>query len=323
MKYYWFIGNKRIAETYYRELLEKDEVVFISKDKAFKNIFLCSAFRFLFSQIVNSKIKMPAKKTIFALLLREYNVLDLNDTVLIFHEGWFDDDISNYLKHTYIRLKTVLYFDDTVETYSKAIPSLNPYSLKEKYDYVFAYNPSDVAEYGFIQYNACFSKLNISYNAERQSDLCFIGQPKDRYTMLKRIFDYLGEKCNCNFIVVGENDGDDNGIRMTTRYMDYEEYLQHEISSNCILEILKADTQGATFRCWEAVYYNRKLITNWKGITSFEYYDPRFMMYFEKPEDIDIDFVKSKIEVDYHYLGDNSPSVFLRNIEGIISGENC
>lgn len=321
-KIYWFIGNRKISETYYRELLDREDVSFISKDNVFNKSGLSKLFRLAFSQKINSRVRVPFKKHIFRYLLNKYGIINSSNTVFIFHEGWFDRDISDLLKKNYPRIKTIIYFDDTIETYAQSIPSLDPMKLKEQFDFVLAYNPKDAEKYGLIKCNACFSKLTVAADTNMKSDICFIGQPKDRYELLGSIRDFVGRECKINFIVVGDSEGNDEGIILTKEYMSYEKYLQNEISSNCILEILKGDTQGATFRCWEAVYYNKKLLTNWKGITSFEYYDSRFMRYFEKPEDIDVNFVKSEIDVDYHYKGDNSPSMFLKHIESIISEEN-
>lgn len=287
----------------------------------FTNKFISKLFRIIFSQVVNSKIKIPFKRYFFRYLLKKYNVKNTEDCILIFHEGWFDKDISKCIRSKYSNVTSVLYFDDTIETYAKSIPSLKPYELKKYYDYVMTYDPSDASKYGFIKCSACFSKIGLdkSLIKNTKSDLCFIGQPKDRYSLLLAICNHIKDRCSYDFIVVGDKDGNDSGICLTKQYMTYEQYLSHEISSNCILEILKGDTQGATFRCWEAVYYNKKLLTNWKGITSFRYYNPKYMRYFEKPEDIDIDFLVSQDQVDYHYKGENSPITFLNNLKKIIN----
>ena len=102
--------------------------------------------------------------------------------------------------------------------------------------------------------------------------------------------------------------------------MPYTEYLSNEINSNCILEILKEDTASPTFRCWEAVYYNKKLLTNWKGIRSFAYYNPGFMRYFENENDIDVSFILDKTKPDYGYKDENSPLSFVDNVKKLVEG---
>lgn len=69
-----------------------------------------------------------------------------------------------------------------------------------------------------------------------------------------------------------------------------------------------------TLRAYEAVAYNRKLLSNNKTILSFEYYDPRFMRYFEQVKDIDWDWVKEDANVDYDYKGEFSPVLLIDDI---------
>ena len=95
----------------------------------------------------------------------------------------------------------------------------------------------------------------------------------------------------------------------------YSEALRRTLEAKCILDVVRPNQTGMTLRYYEAVTYNRKLLTNNPSLFSFPYYDERFMQYFEKVEDIDWDWVKEDIEVDYHYNGEFSP---LRLMEDII-----
>lgn len=107
----------------------------------------------------------------------------------------------------------------------------------------------------------------------------------------------------------------DKGIELyNNSWIPYEQVLRESLKANCILEIVRPGQAGLTLRSYEAVCYNRKLLTNNKAILDFEFYDPRFMQYFEKLEDIDWDWVKEDVEVDYHYNGEFSPLHLLEDI---------
>ena len=73
---------------------------------------------------------------------------------------------------------------------------------------------------------------------------------------------------------------------------------------------------GLSLRPYEAVCYNRKLLTNNKSILDFPYYDSRYMQYFETVEEIDWDWVKEDIPVDYGYDCKFSP---MRLLEHMVS----
>lgn len=66
-----------------------------------------------------------------------------------------------------------------------------------------------------------------------------------------------------------------------------------------------------TLRFWEAVIYNKKLYTNWAGAVNSPYYDSRFMRVFNNPDEIDYDFIKERIWVNYNYQGELSPVKYL------------
>lgn len=83
--------------------------------------------------------------------------------------------------------------------------------------------------------------------------------------------------------------------------------MARAVHDNCILEIVRKNFIGFTQRYYEAVIFNKKLLTNNKEITELAYYDERYMQYFEKIEDIDWEWVRREVEVDYHYQGDFSP----------------
>ena len=46
----------------------------------------------------------------------------------------------------------------------------------------------------------------------------------------------------------------------------------------------------------------------------FEFYNAKYMQYFEKVDDIDWDWVKREEKINYEYNGDFSPKCFLRRI---------
>jgi hypothetical protein len=81
--------------------------------------------------------------------------------------------------------------------------------------------------------------------------------------------------------------------------MAYDEELQMAYNTDCIVEVLKEGQSGISLRTCEAIAFNKKLITNNKSLLSMPFYDERYMRLFSCAEDIDIDFIKEKIDVKY------------------------
>ena len=74
------------------------------------------------------------------------------------------------------------------------------------------------------------------------------------------------------------------------------------------MEILQKGQTGPTLRYFEAVCYNKKLLTNNPHIVNFPFYKPEWMKIYQKPEDIDINWLKEKEQIDYGYNGEFSPT---------------
>ena len=96
----------------------------------------------------------------------------------------------------------------------------------------------------------------------------------------------------------------------------YKEVLESTLKANCILEIVRPGQVGFTLRTFEAVVYNKKLLTNNENIKDFKFYNPQYMKIFKKIEDIDWKWVHETLNVDYHYDDSFSPLRFIKEIEG-------
>lgn len=319
----WFIRNDEDKNRYYYELDKNEEVRFVYKNHAFSRFFMSKVFRLSFSVKVNNWLKLPWKSFLLEMIYKTIRFEKNKPLVFVFNQGWYDKTIIKWLKKKHSEIITILYCDDTIECFAKEISDLRPEKLGDEFDYVLCYNIGDVKKYGYTLVNACISKHeNLNDEQFEPSDLSFIGQAKDRDVLLQSISEYLDGKCEMDFLLIGSSSNGNENIKVTDRYLTYKEYLSRECAANCILELVKGDTEGATLRCWEAVYYNKKLLTNWKGIFEFPFYNPNHIQYFEKPEEIDIKFLTEKIPVEYNYQGQNSPELFLKNIADLITNSD-
>ena len=69
-----------------------------------------------------------------------------------------------------------------------------------------------------------------------------------------------------------------------------------------------------TLRYYEAITYNKKLITNNEMVKKLPFYNPYYMFVFCDPEDIDLAWVKRSVKVDYHYNNEFSPKELVKDI---------
>jgi hypothetical protein len=91
--------------------------------------------------------------------------------------------------------------------------------------------------------------------------------------------------------------------------------VEHIEETNCIVEILQENQKTQSIRYFEAIFFNKKLLTNNPRITELPYYDERFMKFFSSADGIDFEWVRKKEAVDYGYRGEFSPVHFVEQIE--------
>lgn len=107
--------------------------------------------------------------------------------------------------------------------------------------------------------------------------------------------------------------------RMDAGFYNYEDLIDYMLEYDVILDIVQDEQVGLSLRPYEAVVYNKKLLTNNRSIFDFQFYNPQYMFYFEKVSDINWSDVFNKHEVDYHYQNEYSP---LHLVEHIMAEAN-
>ena len=127
---------------------------------------------------------------------------------------------------------------------------------------------------------------------------------------------------DCNFIIVKENKEEEElavGLSLTERRYSYSEVAAMANSTNCIIEVLMDGQKTQSFRYFEAITYNKKLLTNNPNISTLPYYDSRYMKYFSNVDEVDSAWVKKKEEINYGYQGEFSQINLLNIIEKYFS----
>ena len=193
------------------------------------------------------------------------------------------------------------------------------FEQKMGFDYIFSFDLQDVKKYGFIYTNVPYSAVfdEVEKNIEYDIYLAANIKTKGGVKIFHEIFNYLaseGVHAHYRLVNVPETDQKYKEEIIYNRHIEYPEIIKGVKKSNCILEVLPTDQSGATLRYYEAVCYNKKLLTNNKNVVNLPFYNPDYIHVFERPEDIDWNWVKERIPVDYHYDGRFSPTHLIDKI---------
>lgn len=215
--------------------------------------------------------------------------------------------------------KLIFYFIDGVDRVAQisGISIEKLHAFLKNFDAAYTYDRLDAQKYNlpFIEIPVWISHSVPS--GEINKELYFCGRDKKRSDFLLQIYDHLHEagiRCDFRIDATDGHTYEREGIRFS-EWATYDKIVDEVLDTNCILEILAANNYGATLRYKEAVIYNKKLLTNNPEVTKLPYYDSRWMRYFEKAEDIDLEWLRTVEPVDYGYKGDFSAEHFLNTVE--------
>ena len=227
--------------------------------------------------------------------------------------------------------KLVLLLIDSLSanSYHLRYPSVRRTISNFKWDEVVSFDEADCKKYGYKYMGQhLYTKLSpqdvgLSDNHTVDYDLQYAGADKrGRNAIVYQIFKYLTDKnVKCKFTMMDNIANDykykiQPGLKIIHRGIPYRQILRDVMSTNVILEVMQGGQIQQTARYYEAVCYNKKLLTNNDYVKKLQFYNPEYMKIFHSLEDIDIDWLRDdSMKIDYHYDNEFSPVKILDIID--------
>lgn len=159
------------------------------------------------------------------------------------------------------------------------------YPLIPFFDQFYVFDKSDLHQNVFQFYpitNFYFDDdQNENQNHEIEYDLFFVGTLIERrmknIKRLNKKCKKLGLKPFINLYCQNPKDKeayDDQGYHFIHEHMSYEENIKNVKRSGILLDFLNTTHEGLSFRTFEALHYNKKLITNNPRVKDYDFYHP-------------------------------------------------
>lgn len=194
--------------------------------------------------------------------------------------------------------------------------------LKKDFEFVITYHAGDAKKYRLLHKEQTYpySIGMMNGNAIMEFDVLFVGNAKQRLGLIHDVYLTLVENgIRCRFYINGVNSNDQlaNSDIIYNHMLSYENYLKEVQKCRCILEVCQVGNES-TYRYDEAVVNNKKLLFNDPSCMDRKYFNKEFMHYFQNAADLDIDWIRRDISVDYKYENDFSPNRFLKYIDDIL-----
>lgn len=294
-----------------------------------KNVFLRFLRKVNISWTINQYIPLPFRERWYS--RPEINIEQKKEYCVIVLDGAMKGLKPSELNELFAKdnVRGVLVLINSLDASSVAVLESKKKFVKVSWDAVYTFDPGDVKKYGCKYLGNCYySKHDIAaacekFPNEEESDVYFAGGLKgDREELIISVFEMMrqnGIQTNFNLSVSGTRRFEHNRYAGQIHYCGggwrpYEKILAGVSQSKVILEILQKGQNGPSLRYYEAVCCNKRLLTNNPGVVELPYYDTRFMKVFHSAADIDYDWIKEDISVDYQYSEDFSPKYMLKRV---------
>jgi hypothetical protein len=159
------------------------------------------------------------------------------------------------------------------------------------FDKFFSFEPKNVKDHNLLFLPNFYSPdLAANKDSEPQFDLSYVASSDDRLPTLERILDsliHLHLETNIN-IVAAETMANKNekSIRWFTDVLPRKETIRIMNNSRVLLDIAQPKQEGLSFRIFEAMKLEKKIITTNRSVTAYDFYDPNNVFVWENENTI-------------------------------------
>ena len=212
-------------------------------------------------------------------IIEQLNEIGFQDQILVINpELIFKEFHLEIKKHT---KKYIAYLYDSV--------SRNPIThlLDGVFDEIYSFDKTDIAKYGFKEttnYNYITTKPVVR-QFENVPDVIYIASFDERMTYLANFASYLRKRnYTFNFIISGKKatlfyfkkrfSGQFDPVIFRRRKINQNELLELYAQSKVILDLTRDNQVGLSFRAFEAMGLEKKLITDNVVIKEYAFYNP-------------------------------------------------
>jgi len=207
---------------------------------------------------------------------------EVNDyDTFILGENCYNVKFTNYIRKHNKDARIIVFFWNCVGNLYKHI-------LDDKnVDEFWSYDKNDVEKYN-MKYNTQLYSKNVKLPKKKiVTDIFFCGRDKGRMDVLNQLKDEFDKRNIKSKLIM---------IKKEKEFIGYEKYLGYIAESKAILDLFSRNQIGLSLRCMEALFFEKKLITNNLDIVNYEFYNPNNIFIIGKD---DINNINDFLNSDY------------------------
>lgn len=198
------------------------------------------------------------------------------DTIIV-HMSYLTLRLCEYINKCNPNAKVIAWW------WNRIIDSEKPSLQKGKYE-AWSFDIHDCERYNLKFNHQYYFKSFIIPNQKKEWDIYFCGSDSGRGDEIVRLYNAFKEMgLNAKIQVVFPKS---SAVppEIVSEYVDYKEIRQNISKSDAVLEIVREGQSGPTLRMMEAMYFQKKLITNNAAVKDEDFYnEDRIFLYTERP----------------------------------------
>lgn len=174
------------------------------------------------------------------------------------------------------------------------------FSKSRFFSSIFSFDKEDIIKYPELKLRFITNFYLENYNEiiDVEHDLYYIGVGlQERIEVLENLKKDLPRR-NMLLMVGGKQNHDRPSSIIYTDGISYKENLNNVVKSKCLIDIKINVHNGLSFRFFEALYYQKKIITNNSDVINYEFYHPDNIMVVDY-NDIDAKKISAFLDTDY------------------------
>lgn len=247
-----------------------------------------------------------------------------NDIFLV--PAWYGTEFRQ-IKKRCPNVYFIFFYIDIVDSKYSRKANLFLKNYKDVFDLVYTSDKKDADSYNMIYWPLPYAYSHyaetINLDDQKKIELSFCANIKKRSELILKVLNgCIENNISTSMVLLPNNETEkqlfseyEDIVTILSKFLQYDESLKYTLNSECILDIVQDGQTALSMRPYEAVVFNKKLLTNNPSVLTFKYYRQDYIQYFSQPQDIDWEWVKNKIVVDYEYQGEFSPEYLWRDIE--------
>jgi hypothetical protein len=246
-------------------------------------------YNFILKTLFKKNLKNIHHGTEIINRLKEIN--EIQDIILTIKGDFIDPksilEFKNYTK------KSIAYFNDSATRCPK-IARVIPH-----FDEVYSFEKDDCEKYNLKFITNWMYPIPLNEKTSIEYQVFNISSKDNRFPIISKIAIALKEKkINYKIIVFDtENKNSDPNIEYTTKHLSLDEVNNYIQQSQVLLDIIRKGQKGLTFRVFESLTLEKKIITTNQDIKNYDFYNPNNILIIdEKNPNIPIEFFNTNYE---------------------------